>query len=319
MKIFTIGRYPENNLVLSNPMISGKHAEITVDDNNVITFIDHSSNGSYVNGQFINRAEKVVTSYDIIKFPDGTVFDWSLIFNSSTATPVAPEAPVNIPVSYPEVPAAAPARHVDVDFSKTFSEAFSNGFRHTFRVLAVFLLWLITIWIPYLNVGTTIALALLPSKMACDDSFSPFYIFDSEYRKCMGLYLLTSGFMFSGIMAASVFMLFPGFVLAFSWMLSLYFMFEKKKNPIDALVASNNATYGSKWTIFFIYVLLWLIFAAVGGLLAGLFVLVGMNSDGGFGAIGIIGGIITLLASFCGSSISLSATASIWRQLRDNA
>ncbi len=332
MKSFTIGRYPENNFVFSHPMVSGRHADITIDDNGVIRYADHSSNGSYINGQFINHEERIVTAYDVIKLPDGTVFDWQLVFPVTRQNPAGADpfnaATVNMPkaepyrpVSYPEKPSEVSSRHVELNFSEAFSYAFSNGFRHTFRVLAVFLLWLITIWIPYLNIGTTIGFALLPAKMAADDSFSPFYIFDPEYRKNMGLYLLTSGFMFTGIIAATAFMVFPGLVLAYSWMLSPYFLIEKKKNPIEALVASNNATYGSKWTMLFVQLLLWLIFAAVGGLLSGLMALMysGVDSFDGIGVVAVVGIVVVLLFSCCAASINVAAMASFWKQLKDNA
>ncbi len=88
MRIFTIGRSPECDLVLSSTTISGKHAEVTIDENNTMVFIDHSTNGSYVNGQFLQRANRVVTAYDVIKFPDGTVLDWKLVNPSLNAKTV---------------------------------------------------------------------------------------------------------------------------------------------------------------------------------------------------------------------------------------
>jgi pSer/pThr/pTyr-binding forkhead associated (FHA) protein len=52
----TLGRDPRNNLVLSDGWVSGTHGEIIFDVNNHrFLFKDHSSNGTYINGNFIKN------------------------------------------------------------------------------------------------------------------------------------------------------------------------------------------------------------------------------------------------------------------------
>ena len=80
------------------------------------------------------------------------------------------------------------------------------------------------------------------------------------------------------VFIASLFMIVPGIVLSIAWSLAYFFLFEKKKNPMQAISASNEATYGSKWTMFFV--------------------------------------LLALVAVIM--SISLAINASFWRQLKDN-
>ena len=47
-----------------------------------------------------------------------------------------------------------------LDFAQTLQDAFVLGVKNAPSLLAALLLWLVTLWIPYINVGTTIALTL---------------------------------------------------------------------------------------------------------------------------------------------------------------
>ncbi len=75
----TIGRSPENDIVIPSPTVSGVHAEIKVDEYERMIYVDHSSNGTYINGRFIRHGSMVVTTNDVVKFPDGTVLDWGKV------------------------------------------------------------------------------------------------------------------------------------------------------------------------------------------------------------------------------------------------
>ena len=48
-----------------------------------------------------------------------------------------------------------------LDFGETLKDSVAIGVKNAPSVIAAVALWLITIWIPYLNVGTTIAITLL--------------------------------------------------------------------------------------------------------------------------------------------------------------
>ena len=170
-------------------------------------------------------------------------------------------------------------------------------------------LWLITIWIPYLNVGTTIAITLLPTQLAKGEIVNPLGIFDSKYRRYMGEFFITMGLMVFPIFIGVLFMVIPGIVLSIAWTLSYYFLIEKGKNPIQAIKASNDATYGSKWTMFFVMLVFCIVFGVTFGILGAVCSLI----DVGF---------ITFLVMFAlvvlAISIDMAIEASIWKQLKDN-
>ena len=139
-----------------------------------------------------------------------------------------------------------------LDFGETLKDSVAIGVKNAPSVIAAVALWLITIWIPYLNVGTTIAITLLPTQLAKGEIVNPLGIFDSKYRRYMGEFFITMGLMVFPIFIGVLFMVIPGIVLSIAWTLSYYFLIEKGKNPIQAIKASNDATYGSKWTMFFV-------------------------------------------------------------------
>ena len=67
MDKITIGRNPECDLNISETFakVSNEHADIQL-ANGVLTFIDHSSNGTTINGQTVHRSEKVIKQGDKI-------------------------------------------------------------------------------------------------------------------------------------------------------------------------------------------------------------------------------------------------------------
>ena len=139
-----------------------------------------------------------------------------------------------------------------LDFAETLKDSIAIGVKNAPSVVVAVALWLVTIWIPYINIGTTIAISLLPVELAKGSVINPLGIFDSKYRRYMGEYLITAGLMVIPIYIAFVFMIVPGIVLSLSWALSFYFLLGKGKKPMQAIKASNDATYGSKWTMFLV-------------------------------------------------------------------
>ena len=115
---------------------------------------------------------------------------------------------------------------------------------------------------------------------------------------------ITMGLMVFPIFIGVLFMVIPGIVLSIAWTLSYYFLIEKGKNPIQAIKASNDATYGSKWTMFFVSLVVGVLFGIVFGIFQAI-----------CNAIGI--GFITFLYVLA-ISISMSISASFWKQLKDN-
>ena len=196
-----------------------------------------------------------------------------------------------------------------LDFSATLKDAITIGVKNAPSVIAAVALWLITIWIPYLNVGTTIAITLLPTQLAKGKIVNPLAIFDSKYRRYMGEFFITMGLMVFPVLIGFIFMFVPAIVLAIAWSLSYYYLIEKGKNPIQAIKASNDATYGSKWTMFFVS----LVVGAVIGIVIAIFQTL-CNAIN----VGVITFIVMFVLYVLAISINMAVNASFWKQLKDN-
>lgn len=142
------------------------------------------------------------------------------------------------------------------------------GLKNFLSILGAIILYVITIWIPYLNVGTTIAMASLPIELSKGNVMNPTAIFDAKYRKYMGDYFILQGLIIMALLPAVLFMLVPALVLGLSWSLAIYLLIDKGLNPTQALAASNKHTYGYKWKIFFGYLILFLLYFIVVGILS---------------------------------------------------
>lgn len=126
-----------------------------------------------------------------------------------------------------------------------------RGLKNFVAIVVNVILWALTIWIPYLNVGTTIGLfAGLIIKMKNGESISMTEIFNPAYRKRMGELFLTSSFVGMGAGLGMVFLVVPGVVISLAWSLAGYLVLEKEQDPMEAISKSNSLTYGKKWTIF---------------------------------------------------------------------
>ena len=136
-------------------------------------------------------------------------------------------------------------------------EGVAIGLKNFLSILGAIVLWLLTIWIPYINVGTTIAIAMLPMGLSKGKVMSPLEIFDSKYRKFMGEYFITTGLQQLAIVPAALFLLVPAIILSLAWSQAIYLVIGHGKNPSEALTLSNKLTDGYKWTMFLgIFVLL---------------------------------------------------------------
>lgn len=167
------------------------------------------------------------------------------------------------------------------------SNGLSYGFKNILNLLGAIILWVVTIWIPYLNIGTTIGLIGLVVHMSKGEPFSPTVIFDAKYRRNFGEFFLLYGFMMIGIYFASMLLIIPGIVLEVAWGQSLYLFLDKGIKPLGALRKSNEITYGKKWSIFLgelilmlivgiIFVIVVAIFSKIWGFLGGLFTFIGI-------------------------------------------
>lgn len=196
-----------------------------------------------------------------------------------------------------------------LDFATTLKDAIAIGVKNAPSIIAAVALWLVTIWIPYLNVGTTIAITLLPTLLAKGEIINPLSIFDSKYRRYMGEFFITMGLMVFPILIGFIFMFVPAIVLTFAWSLSYYFLIEKGKNPMQAIKASNDATYGSKWIMFFVSLLFGVMVAVVMAIFQAICTAIN---------VGVITFIVMFVLYVITISISMAINASYWKQLKDN-
>ena len=155
-------------------------------------------------------------------------------------------------------------------FKETLSEAIQIGFKNILSLIAATLLYIVTIWIPYINIGTTLAMNALPAELAKGRVIDPFFIFDSKYRKCMGEYLILGVIEFFVIIVALCWLVVPAIVLGLSWSLAVLLFVDKGMKPLDALHTSNELTYGYKWRIFGLGFVLCCCLAIVDGIVVGL-------------------------------------------------
>lgn len=187
-------------------------------------------------------------------------------------------------------------------FNQILSEGMQIGLKNIASVLGAVVLWILTIWIPYLNVGTTIALFTMPIELAKGNIISPTYIFDPKYRRYMGEFFLLQGFVQIGVAIGAIFMFVPGIVISIAWSLAVYLLLDKGMNPTQAITESNNITNGHKWTIFLGKLVLVLIPYVV--------VIIGVMLIKG-----IIGNILGLIGMIGCVSFALSADAVIYKYL----
>lgn len=147
-----------------------------------------------------------------------------------------------------------------ITIQSILTNGFTIGIQNAASLVGAIVLWILTIWIPYINIGTTIAIATLPIEMSKGKIFSPLSIFDKKYYSFMGEFFLLMGLMLSGITMGMIFFIIPGYVIAIAWSLAVYLLIDKKMNPMEALSASNKMTMGYKWTIFLALFVLMIVF-----------------------------------------------------------
>ena len=147
-------------------------------------------------------------------------------------------------------------------------------------LVAAAALYVVTIWIPYLNVGTTIAMcSLLMSLM----------------YGAIGV-----GFLFMGV---------PGLVLSVAWSFAAVLFVDKDMNALESLRESNRLTYGNKWRIFGSEALLAICLCVVVSIISAIF------NAGNIGALQTIGTILNIIVIVFFVPAIYGVEASIYRQL----
>ena len=170
-------------------------------------------------------------------------------------------------------------------------------------------LYLVTIWIPYLNVGTTIAMCSLPAEMAKGNILNPLFIFESKYRRNMGEFFILMALMYGALFIGILFGIIPGLVIAVAWSFAAVLFVDKDMNAMEALHESNRITYGNKWRIFGAEFLVVLCLQIVCGIISGLF------SIGDVDWLVAIGGILVFIIAIFAVPAIYGVEASIYKQL----
>lgn len=194
-----------------------------------------------------------------------------------------------------------------------FSNGMSIGLANYFSVFGAFILWALTIWVPYINVGTTIALMTLPIAMSEGKAISPLEIFNPRYRQFMGEMFIMLGLKKLGTSMGFLFLIVPGLVLELAWGLSELLLIDKQLNPAEALSDSNKRMAGNKWTVFFGMLLIILVLGVgIGIVFAILQAILGSESNTAIAIMAVLG---ILMEIFLVSSI-LGAKAYVYRLLK---
>ena len=170
-------------------------------------------------------------------------------------------------------------------------------------------LYLVTIWIPYLNVGTTIAMCSLPAEMAKGNILNPLFIFESKYRRNMGEFFILMALMNGAVFIGVLFGIIPGLVIAVAWSFATVLFVDKDMNAMEALHESNRITYGNKWRIFWTEFIVVLCLQIICGIISGIF------SIGDVDWLTAIGGILVLIIAIFAVPALLGIEASIYKQL----
>ena len=185
---------------------------------------------------------------------------------------------------------------------QTLGQGVSLGLRNFWALFLALLLYVITLWIPYLNVGTTVGMYRLVINISKGDSIDPLSIFEKENFSQLGDVFLLLGFMTMGCVIALLFMVIPFFVISIAWMFAVYAMVDKKVTPTVALSLSYRVTMGEKWRLFLLEVIMILAISLVSAL---------------FAEIPVVGPILSFLASLVSVAIVVGILAVMYRHFSE--
>lgn len=196
---------------------------------------------------------------------------------------------------------------VKLSFETTFKDSISIAMGNLVSILGCVVLWMITIWVPYINIGTTIAIALLPAELAKGNKVSPTSIFDAKYRDMMGDYFLIAGLVAAGVGAAYLIMFIPGIIMGLAWTFAILLVIDKGMKPFEALKKSFDLTNGNKMTMFLVS----LVFVGAFFLIYMIILLLGMIAP----VLLILGMLVVIVLGIVVSAIMVGVQASFYRQL----
>ena len=189
-----------------------------------------------------------------------------------------------------------------INVMDTIKDGIQLALKNVLSLILLVILYALTVWIPYLNVGTTVGLYKAVIAMSRGEVVDPVSIFDKDNFKFFGNMFLLLGFQTVGITAATAFMFVPGIILSLAWGFAMYLLIDKGVSPLKALTASYDITLGEKWRIFAINLLVGLII----GLVSGLFTLIPK-----------VGFVFTILVVIVGCAFAVAVEALMYRHFAD--
>lgn len=155
-----------------------------------------------------------------------------------------------------------------LNIMQTIQDGVRYGLKNFLPLLLMVILYVITVWIPYLNVGTTIGLYKAVIKIGRGETIDPTAIFAKENFKNLHGFFLLFGLLYIGIVVATCFMFIPGIVMGIAWGFAMYFFLDKNVSPLKALQLSYDSTFGNKWRIFAVEILVSILIGVICGILA---------------------------------------------------
>ena len=189
-----------------------------------------------------------------------------------------------------------------INVMDTIKDGLQLAIKNVLSLILLVILYVLTVWIPYLNVGTTVGLYKAVIAMSRGEVVDPVSIFDKENFKFFGNLFLLMGLYSMGIAAATAFMFVPGIILSLAWGFCFYLMIDKGTSPLKSLTASYDITLGEKWRIFAINLLVGLII----GLVCGIFSLIPK-----------VGFVFVILVVIVGMAYSVAVDALMYRHFAD--
>ncbi|MBQ7222760.1 MAG: hypothetical protein IJS02_04775 [Bacteroidales bacterium] len=155
-----------------------------------------------------------------------------------------------------------------LDIMKTIKDGVKYGLNNFLPLLCTVILYLLTCWIPYLNVGTTIGFYRIVIGIGRNQHIDPVSIFNKDNFQNLSGFFLLQGLVLVGTIAAAVFMLLPALIVGIAWGFAVYFYLDKGVSPLKSLQLSYDTTYGNKWRIFAVVLLACLAMSVVSALVA---------------------------------------------------
>ncbi|MBO4841877.1 MAG: hypothetical protein J5478_00700 [Bacteroidales bacterium] len=155
-----------------------------------------------------------------------------------------------------------------LDIMQTIKDGVQYGLKNFFPLLLMVILYAVTVWIPYLNIGTTIGLYKAVIGIGRGETIDPTSIFSKDNFKNLSGFFLLLGLLYIGIVVACFFMFIPGMVMSIAWGFAVYFFLDKKVSPLKSLQLSYDSTYGNKWRIFLVGIVCGLLIGIICGILA---------------------------------------------------